>query len=71
MVRLLQGSPEVLRLLAKNPFPAAAPKYVRAELFEYSFTDFARRRTTGEWWSRKAQGLYFPQISLEDVVPRR
>jgi predicted DCC family thiol-disulfide oxidoreductase YuxK len=67
MVRLLQGSPEVLAILAENPFPSAPPKYVRAQLFDYSFTDFATRRTTGDWWKRKPRGLYFPAISLEDV----
>lgn len=67
MVRLLQGSPDVLALLAKNPFAGATPKYVRALLFDYSFTDFAARRATGAWWQRKPLGQYFPAISLEDV----
>ena len=71
MVRLLQGSPDVLRLLAKNPFSSAPPKYVRAELFDYSFTNFATRKATGEWWTRRPNGLYFPRISLEDVRPRQ
>jgi lipase maturation factor 1 len=70
MVRLLQGSPDVLGLLANNPFPNAPPKYVRAELFDYSFTDFAMRRATGDWWKREPRGFYFPQISLEDVRVR-
>ncbi len=67
MVRLLQGSPDVLGLLSGNPFRAAPPKYVRAELFDYSFTDFAERRATGNWWKRTPRGLYFPAISLADV----
>ncbi len=71
MVRLLQGSPDVLGLFKTNPFPGGPPKYVRAELFDYSFTDFATRRTTGNWWTRQPHGLYFPQISLEDVTPRQ
>jgi predicted DCC family thiol-disulfide oxidoreductase YuxK len=71
MVRLLQGSPDALGLLRKNPFPNAPPKYVRAELFDYSFTNFAARRATGNWWTREPHGLYFPQISLEDVRPRQ
>jgi predicted DCC family thiol-disulfide oxidoreductase YuxK len=69
MVRLLQGSPDVLGLLKTNPFPQAPPKYVRAELFDYAFTNFATRRATGDWWARLPRGLYFPQISLEDVRP--
>ena len=67
LVRLLQGSPEVRGLLAKDPFPNAPPKYVRALLFHYSFTDFTTRRTTGDWWRRTPQGMYFRAISLEDV----
>jgi len=70
MVRLLQGSPDVIQLLAKNPFPQGAPKYVRAELFDYSFTDFATRRATGQWWARQPRGLYFPRTSLQDVKPQ-
>jgi hypothetical protein len=60
----------VTGLLAKNPFPQAPPKYVRAELFDYSFTDFATRRATGQWWARQPRGLYFPRISLDDVKLR-
>jgi hypothetical protein len=67
MVRLLQGSPQVLELLATNPFPQAPPKYIRAELFEYKFTDFQGRKTSGAWWHRELRGWYLPAISLEDV----
>jgi predicted DCC family thiol-disulfide oxidoreductase YuxK len=67
LVRLLQGSPEVDGLLAGNPFPAEPPKYVRAQLFDYSFTDFRERKETGTWWKRRPLGLYFPAISLENV----
>jgi predicted DCC family thiol-disulfide oxidoreductase YuxK len=70
MLRLLQGSPAVTDLLARNPFPEAPPKYVRAELFDYSFTDFAARRATGQWWARQPRGLYFPRISLDDLKLR-
>src|SRR5229473_3455800 len=69
MVRLLQGSPEVLGLLEKDPFGGAPPKYVRALLFNYGFTDFATRRATGAWWTRTPQGFYFPQVSMDDVKP--
>jgi lipase maturation factor 1 len=71
MLRLLQGSPDVLGLLARNPFPAAPPKYVRAELYDYSFTDFATRRATGNWWKRTQQRFYFPAVSLQDLRAAR
>lgn len=66
MVRLLQGSPEVLALLARNPFPGAPPRYVRAMVYDYHFTTFAERRATGAWWRREPKGLYFPVASLRN-----
>jgi predicted DCC family thiol-disulfide oxidoreductase YuxK len=66
MLRLLQGSPEVEALLAKNPFPATPPKYVRALLYDYSFTDWKERRETGDRWKRRARGIYLRAVSLED-----
>jgi hypothetical protein len=67
LVRLLQGSPDVLALLSQNPFPNAPPKYVRALLFDYRFTNWDERRRTGDWWKREWRGYYLRAISLEDV----
>jgi len=64
LVRLAQGSPEVLALLEENPFPEKPPRYLRAVLYEYHFTDFATRHTTGDWWRRERKGLYCPEIAL-------
>ena len=64
--RLLQGSPEVLALLAKNPFPHKPPRYLRAEFYDYHFTNFAERRATGAWWKREIIGEYLPPISLHE-----
>jgi len=65
-LRLLQGSPPVLALLEKNPFPQHPPRYIRAELYDYQFTNFAERRATGAWWKREPVGDYLPPISLSD-----
>jgi hypothetical protein len=62
--RLMQGSPPVLRLLAGNPFPAAPPRYIRATVYDYHFTDFAARRATGAWWRREWKATYLPPVSL-------
>ena len=64
--RLLQGSPEVLALLEKNPFPGHPPRYIRAEFYDYHFTNFAERRATGAWWKREFIGEYLPPISLPE-----
>jgi predicted DCC family thiol-disulfide oxidoreductase YuxK len=65
MLRLLEGSPDVLALVARNPFPSAPPTYIRAQLYDYTFTNFAERRATGAWWRRELKGDYFPVVSLK------
>jgi hypothetical protein len=64
--RLLRGSPEVSALLENNPFPDKPPRFVRAALYDYRFTDFTERRQTGAWWRRKPTGEYLPPISLRE-----
>ena len=64
--RLLQDSPEASSLLKTNPFPKNPPRYVRAMLYEYHFTDRATRRLNGEWWRREPKGQYLPVISLRE-----
>jgi len=61
MLRLLQGEPRVLRLLAYNPFPKVPPKYVRARVYQYHFTHWGERA----WWTREESGMYFPAVSLK------
>jgi hypothetical protein len=62
--RLMQGSAPVLGLLAHNPFPGAPPRYIRAVVYDYRFTDSAERRRTGAWWHREEKATYLPAISL-------
>ncbi len=61
LLRLLQGSEPVLRLLEHNPFPDRAPRYIRALLFDYEFTGLG---SGGAWWKQKPKGFYFPAASL-------
>ncbi|HEY7956358.1 MAG TPA: lipase maturation factor family protein [Polyangia bacterium] len=67
LARLLEGAPEVSKLLARNPFSDRPPKYVRALLYEYRMTDRATRRRTGAWWTRELLGLYFPAARLSEA----
>ncbi|MGO8792742.1 MAG: lipase maturation factor family protein [Terriglobia bacterium] len=71
MFQLLQGSPPVLHLLERNPFPRSPPKYLRALLYDYYFTTWAERRAQGEWWHRDLLRDYFPAVSLKqsDAAP--
>ena len=64
--RLLEGAPQVERLLAVNPFSDHPPRYVRAVVYDYEFTDAGQRRKTGAWWRRQVEGLYCPTLEGPD-----
>ncbi|MBX9689500.1 MAG: lipase maturation factor family protein [Candidatus Obscuribacterales bacterium] len=66
MKKLLEGSPEVLSLLSKNPFPDKAPLEIRAKLYDYKFSDWNALLTRGQWWQRREESEYYPASSLED-----
>ncbi|HEY9870478.1 MAG TPA: lipase maturation factor family protein [Candidatus Obscuribacterales bacterium] len=63
-MRLLQGSPEVLELMGKNPFPGAPPRYVRVLRYQYRFTDIKTLKRTGQWWQRDYMGVLLPPVTL-------
>jgi len=67
IVRLLQGSPDVSRLLAKNPFPRQPPRYIRAMFCRYRFTTLREHRQTGAWWKRQELREYLPTVSLDQM----
>jgi hypothetical protein len=64
VIALLQNKSDAVALLAKDPFPDKPPKFVRAVLYDYRFSDAAMRRQTGAWWTRKPVRLYLPAVSL-------
>jgi hypothetical protein len=63
LYRLLKGSPEVLDLLQKNPFPDSPPKYLRVLRYRYHFTDLKTKQKTGAWWRKEYLGHYGPDIN--------
>jgi hypothetical protein len=65
-LRLLQGSPPVLRLLADNPFPDRPPRYLRARLDLYHFTGPGDRA----WWRITPLGEYCPPIERPEDEAR-
>ncbi|MBZ5601145.1 MAG: lipase maturation factor family protein [Acidobacteriia bacterium] len=62
VAKLLEGSPDVIALIEKNPFPNAPPKYIRAMVYEYSFTN----RGEPGWWTRKPLGTYLPPVGMRE-----
>lgn len=65
--RLLEGSPDVLALLKKNPFGNHPPKYLRATIFNYHFSSLEAKRLEKVWWVREKKGLYCPVLSKSSV----
>lgn len=61
---LLRGTPDVLGLLAHNPFPEKPPRFVRVARYEYHFTEPDVRARTGQWWRRSFLDFYVGPASL-------
>ena len=59
--RLLEGEKRILRLFARNPFPNAPPKFIRADWYRYRFSKPGDRG----WWTRTYVGEYVPPITLK------
>jgi hypothetical protein len=62
--KLLKAEPAVRALLAHDPFGNVAPRWVRAERYEYQFTHWSERRAG--WWRRERAGEYLRPVSLAD-----
>jgi hypothetical protein len=60
MVRLQQGSPQILSLLDHNPFPNKPPHYVRALLYRYTYSSYKQRKKSGHIWERQYLKEYWP-----------
>ena len=64
--RLLEGSKPVTALFKHNPFPDTPPKFVRALIYAYKFTDLKTCKQTGNFWTKTFKGAYTPPIQLTD-----
>lgn len=62
VARLLQNNPDVLDLLAYNPFKEEPPRYLRALLYEYHFTEPGD--PSKAWWTRELRGIYLEPVHI-------
>lgn len=67
VAKLLQNDNAILGLMAANPFAQEPPKYIRAELYEYHFSE---NSGDGTWWKRQRVESYLPPLSLDDKAFR-
>lgn len=69
--KLLEADRPTLRLLARDPFDGARPRWVRARVYAYRFATPAERRGTGRRWVRRDGGLMIDAVSREMLARRR
>ncbi len=62
--RLLDNEKSVLALFANRP--EKKPRYVRAVLYDYTFSN-SSEKSDGKWWSRKRLNVYLPPVTLDEV----
>jgi len=59
-LRLLEGEPSVLSLLARDPFSGDRPRFLRLVLWRYTFTTWEGRGAG--WWARERIGVLLGPI---------
>ncbi len=64
--KILEGDKAVTALLSKNPFPDRPPRFLRAQSYEYHFTDVKELMSKGTWWKRTYVGEYMPVATLDN-----
>ncbi len=62
MVRMFENSPDVMPFFSLNPFEEKPPKFLRARLYNYTFTTPAEITGEGKWWKRELLGEYSPVL---------
>jgi hypothetical protein len=62
VAKLLRGDRSIEPLLAKDPFPDAPPRFIRARLYEYRLAPLSSRA----WWIRSNPTEYMRPVSLGD-----
>lgn len=62
--KLLHNDPKITSLFASNPFKDKPPKYIRAELYHYSFAKPGNVK--GLWWNRERLGNWIQPLSVND-----
>jgi Protein of unknown function (DUF1222). len=69
---LLTGDPQIKPFFRDYPFPDHPPRYIRAFVYDYHFSDWNQLFTRGQWWTRDNQRTYFPPVMLGrdgEVIP--
>ena len=66
ILKVLQGSEGISRIFKVNPFETKPPKWIRAIVFQYEFTDCKERKDSGNWWRRHSPRIFMPPTRIKD-----
>ncbi len=64
LLRLLEGSPDVLWLFESDPFAGRRPHYLRVQLYQYRFTTLREKMQTGAYFVREAPLPFVSPVGL-------
>jgi len=62
IAKLLYAQPDVLSLIAKDPFDGRKPKWVKVEYYQYRFQDPGKKG----YWKREYLREWLPAMNLEN-----
>ncbi len=69
---LLKGEPLMLTAFKSDPFHGGKPRYIRAWVYDYHFSDWNELFSKGQWWRRDNKRLFIPPLKLSpegDLIP--
>lgn len=69
LLRLLEGSPDVLWLFDHDPFAGQRPRYLRITHYQYRFTTLAERKQTGAYFVRHTPLPYVSPVGMTALDP--
>jgi hypothetical protein len=69
LLRLLEGSPDVLWLFDHDPFAGQRPRYLRITHYQYRFTTLAEKQQTGAYFVRHSPLPYVSPVGLTAADP--
>jgi len=69
LLRLLEGSQDVLWLFESDPFAGRRPNYLRVQLYPYRFTQPAEQRQTGAYFVRDTPLPFISPVGLTTADP--
>ena len=60
--KILHGNDTALSLLENNPFPKSPPTFIKADLYQYEFTNPYKGSKVFNWYKRKWIKVYLPPL---------